>query len=178
MDENEDIDFPDDEVLVYDTAVSIGSSVEDIALFSALSEELQADTRYVPSPEETKIAFAMITPGGSKDPRAICKMCNVSINNFYKITLRKGFQLYFRELLHRAMGVRMHEIIETSFKSALTVDGFQDRKMLLQIGGYFNPYGPAKEDDKVEETAAEIIESRLRLLKTRNAPKEGDIVVG
>lgn len=151
----------------------------DKALFMALNEELQVETGYIPSPLEQKIAFALSTPNINRTPSHICDALRISHNIYWKITLRKGFQIYLREILHRAMGVRMADILEASANNALLPNGFQDRKLLLQMTGYTTvDKQKAASEEKDKATASDIIMERLSILQKRNAPKEGDIVVG
>lgn len=150
----------------------------DKALFMALNEELQAETGYIPSPLEQKIAFALSTPDMNRTPACVCEALRISLNVYWKITLRKGFQIYLREILHRAVGIRMADILEASVNNALMPNGFQDRKLLLQMTGYSNiEKQRAVSEEKDKATASDVIMERLSILQKRNAPKEGDIVV-
>ena len=129
----------------------------DKALFAALNEELEVETGYIPSPIEQKIAFALSTPNINRVPADICKVLGISLSIYWKITLRRGFQIYLKELLHRSMGIRMADILEASVNNAMMPNGFQDRKLLLQMTGYTtNEKQKAISEEKDKATASDV----------------------
>ncbi|MGG5372847.1 phBC6A51 family helix-turn-helix protein [Enterococcus sp. AZ196] len=103
-----------------------------------MSEDLTNANRYKPTPAEKKLLEILINPEYiGKSVTDICKAATISRFKYYEAMKNEEFTKLVNEITMDLIKGKASDVLNASYKYALTEKGHQDRKMILTIAGIY-----------------------------------------
>ena len=103
-----------------------------------MSEKLTEANKYKPTPAEKKLLEVLINPDYvGKSVTAICKAAKVSRFKYYDAMKNESFVELVNETTMSLIKGKVSDVLNATYKYALTEKGHQDRKVLLTIAGIY-----------------------------------------
>lgn len=94
---------------------------------------------YTPTPAEIRLIEVLSNPENiDKSVTAKAELAGISRKTYYDITKKPEFVEYFNRLIYESLRGRISEVVEACFRFGTTEKScFQDRKILLQMAGFY-----------------------------------------
>jgi hypothetical protein len=113
--------------------------------------------KYKPTAAEKKLLKVLINPEYvGKSVTAICKAAGVSRKKYYDAMSKEPFVQLVNETTMELIKGKASEVLNATYKYALTEKGHQDRKMILTIAGIYTDKVEHSGSLDISKTAQEI----------------------
>lgn len=93
---------------------------------------------YTPTTAEKKLLEVLINPQNvGESVQELCNLAGVSRNKYYDAMKKKAFVKLVNDITMDLIKGKASDVLNATYKFALTEKGHQDRKMLLTIAGIY-----------------------------------------
>lgn len=93
---------------------------------------------YTPTTAEKKLLEVLINPQNvGESVQELCNLAGVSRNKYYDAMKKKAFVKLVNDITMDLIKGKTADVLNATYKFALTEKGHQDRKMLLTIAGIY-----------------------------------------
>lgn len=93
---------------------------------------------YTPTAAEKKLLEVLINPQNvGESVQELCNLAGVSRNKYYDAMKKKAFVKLVNDITMDLIKGKTADVLNATYKFALTEKGHQDRKMLLTIAGVY-----------------------------------------
>lgn len=98
------------------------------------------DGSYLPTPAEQALLEVLFNPAHSSQPiTEICKIANISRQTYYESFGKETFVTLYLQKCKDLIANSIHGVILASVKNSNRAEGFNDRKLLLEMGKAYIP---------------------------------------
>lgn len=119
--------------------------------------EVTKRNNYKPTAAEKKLLEVLINPDFvGKSITAICKAANVSRKKYYDAMSKDEFVRLVNNTTMDLIKGKASDVLNASYKYAMTAKGHQDRKMILTIAGIYTDKVEHSGSLEISKTAQEI----------------------
>lgn len=92
--------------------------------------------KYKPTAAEKRLLEVLINPDNTgKNVTVLCNLADISRNKYYSAMKKDAFKQLVTETTKDLIEGKIGDILNATYKYALTAKGHQDRKVLLQMAG-------------------------------------------
>lgn len=96
------------------------------------------EDKYTPTTAEKKLLEVLINPQNvGESVQELCNLAGVSRNKYYDAMKKKAFVKLVNDITMDLIKGKASDVLNATYKFALTEKGHQDRKMLLTIAGIY-----------------------------------------
>lgn len=91
---------------------------------------------YKPTVAEKRLLEVLINPDNTgKNVTVLCDLANISRNKYYDAMKKEPFKKLVADTTLNLIEGKIGDVLNATYKYALTAKGHQDRKVLLQMAG-------------------------------------------
>lgn len=92
--------------------------------------------KYKPTAAEKRLLEVLINPDNTgKNVTVLCDLANISRNKYYDAMKKESFKKLVADTTLNLIEGKIGDVLNATYKYALTAKGHQDRKVLLQMAG-------------------------------------------
>lgn len=118
--------------------------------------------KYKPTTAEKKLLEVLVNPDFSgKSITEICKEANVSRKKYYDAMSKEPFIALVNQITMDLIKGKASDVINATFKYAMTAKGHQDRKLILSIAGVI---ADQEKQSKLLDAQIEKAEAEAKIL--------------
>lgn len=101
-----------------------------------MSKTVTKPNEYRPTKAEKRLLEALVNPENMRiNVEDLCAVAKISKNTYYAAMKKPGFVKLVNETTLELVKGKVSDVLNASYRYALTDKGFQDRKILLQMAG-------------------------------------------
>lgn len=101
-----------------------------------MSKTVTKLNEYRPTKAEKRLLEALVNPDNMRiNVEDLCAVAKISKNTYYTAMKKPGFVKLVNETTLELVKGKVSDVLNASYRYALTEKGFQDRKILLQMAG-------------------------------------------